>query len=169
MAVIAVVLARSESPTHGSAGSVLFGYLVGTAMASSLIMMPPGLLALAVYTVSPSLRRLFEKLLVYPLFGAASLAFLFLAVTEWEPGPDTPASTVSAAATSALVTSGVLVIFAGIMAANTWLTNYFDARLCQPYDHVVLSFLTRQRLSVASVTAGATTAKSWAGMRAWRS
>ncbi|MFF2216456.1 hypothetical protein [Streptomyces antibioticus] len=141
LVVIAVVIARSELPSGGTVGSLLTGYLAGAGIASALIVFPPAVLALATYFIAPSLRHLFEKLLLYPLFGAASLVFLFLAVTTWKPDPNTPVSTVNAAATSSLIVSGIIFTATGVLAVRNWLTNYFDARRCHPYDHITLFLL----------------------------
>ncbi|MFJ3799907.1 hypothetical protein ACIPSJ_26935 [Streptomyces sp. NPDC090088] len=149
--VVSVLFARSTRstfPSDGSTSSLITHYLAGAAIASGVIVTPPAVLALTTYVLAPSLRHLFERLLLYPLFGAAALVFLFLAVTTWKPGPGTPtsnmdtaASLVNAAAASALATSGIIVTTTGILASNFWLTLYFDARRCHPYDHIVLFLL----------------------------
>ncbi|MEU0414499.1 hypothetical protein ABZ307_42955 [Streptomyces griseorubiginosus] len=146
--VTTVLLARSKFPSDGPTSSLVTHYLAGAGIASGVIVAPPTVFGLTVYLLAPSMRHLFERLLLYPLFGAAALVFLFLAVTTWKPDPDTPASSmnnaaslVNAAATSALVTSGIIVTAAGILVSNFWLTLYFDARRCHPYDHVALFLL----------------------------
>ncbi|MEV0469158.1 hypothetical protein [Streptomyces prunicolor] len=139
--VAAVVLARFHVPSNATAESLFTGCVYGIAATGALILTPSTVVGLTTYFLVPSLRRLFESLLFYPLFGSALLVFLFLAVTKWEPDPDTPAATVDAASTSALIISGVLVIATSILAARNWLTNYFDTRLCHPYDHIVLFLL----------------------------
>lgn len=139
--VAAVVLARFHVPSNASADSLFTGSVYGIGATSALVLTPSTVVALTTYFLVPSLRRLFERLFLYPLFGAALLIFLFLAVTQWEPDPGTPAATVDAASTSALIVSGVFVIATSILAANTWLTNHFDARMCHPYDHIVLFLL----------------------------
>lgn len=146
--VITILLARSKFPSDAPTSSLINHYLAGAGIASGIIVVPPAVLALTAYVLAPSMRYLFERLLLYPLFGAAALVFLFLAVTIWEPDPDTSASgastaasLVDAAATSALVASGIIVIATGILASNFWLTLYFDSRRCHPYDHITLFLL----------------------------
>ncbi|MEW1569244.1 hypothetical protein AB0454_40580 [Streptomyces sp. NPDC093509] len=146
--VITVLLARSKFPSDAPTSSLVNHYLAGAGIASGIIVTPPAVLALTAYVLAPSMRHPFERLLLYPLFGSAALVFRFLSVTIWEPDPDpspsgvnTAASLVDAAATSALVTSGIIVIATGILAGNFWLTLYFDSRRCHPYDHVALFLL----------------------------
>jgi hypothetical protein len=146
--VVTVLLARVSFPSDGPPSYLVTHYLAGAGIAGGVIVAPPTVLGLVAYFFVPSMRPVFERLVLYPLFGAAALVFLFLAVTIWRPDLDTPASSlqtatalVNAAAASALVMSGIIVAFSGILACNFWLTSYFDARRCHPYDHIALFLL----------------------------
>jgi hypothetical protein len=139
--VFTVLLAQGSFPSGGPTSPLITHYLAGAGIASGVIVAPPTVLGLTAYLLVPSMRPLFERLLLYPLFGAAALVFLFLAVTTWKPDPNAPASSmntaatlVNAAAASALVTSGIIVTATGSLASNFWLTSYFDVRRCHPYE-----------------------------------
>ncbi|KPI17945.1 hypothetical protein OK074_8042 [Actinobacteria bacterium OK074] len=138
--VTVVVLMQSEFRSGSSAGTLLASYVGGAGVASGLTLMPLSVVTLT-YFLAPSLRRVFEKAALYVIFGAASPVFLFFAVTTWEPAPGAPATDLKAAASGALTMSGICIAATGSLAFSQWLTNYFDARWCHPYDHIALFLL----------------------------
>jgi hypothetical protein len=134
-----VVLSQSEIPFNSSARLLILSYGGGIELAGGLAITPAALVILTTFFI-PSLNHLFEKLTMYTMLGSASLVFLFFTIATWETG-DAPVLNMNAVSTSALIMSGLLVAFSGTWAFLTWLTNYFNARWCYPYDHTVLFLL----------------------------